>query len=381
MKALYAYPDHDVISTLIPGILDIWLPTVEAIEKIASAPGLVPVAIDPARGGRVYWADIGATPFREWQYIYTIARLADEGKISCYFTTSMDVLLADGLIPDPVPLAGFVHHVSRCGSTLMGKALARHPEHVVINQGGPLQRGYWAYITDDWRQEAAVTADNIKILQNLVAAMTRRRVGTERLAFVKFISWNVLYKNIVKLAFPVVPGLFMYRDPGEVIASAMSETTAVLEVKGQRQAGFLTGLPYTDTATMSTVEYLAHCYANYFRQVLTSPKEAPSLAFLNYRDLTLPHFAEILRRGLGLVLEKNALAMMSEQFMYYSKDDNGKKLFADDTQEKQAVLSEQDKKVVEGICGDALTALDRDPRNLYQSKNFEYKQNVREVVE
>jgi hypothetical protein len=381
LKALYAYPDHEVISDLIPGISDSWLPTAEAIETIRATSGLVPLAIDPTGGGRVYWADIGATPFREWQYTYTIARLAEAGEIRRYFSTSMDVLLADGLIPDPVPVAGFVFHVSRCGSTLMGKALARHPDHIVINQGSPLQRGYWAYITDDWRREAAATSDNIKILQNLMAAMTRRRVGSERLAFVKFISWNVLYADFIKRAFPDVPSLFMYRDPVEVIASVMRETTAVLEVKGHRQAGFLTGLPHEDTAAMGAVEYLAHCYANYFHHVLTPPKDVPYMHFLNYRDLNPSNFAKILRRGLGLVVEENAVAKMVEQFIYHSKDDSGKKVFADDSQDKQAVLSSLDRTVVDSICRDALRALDQDPRNLYPPQNFENKQDVRETVE
>src|SRR3546814_13178776 len=66
-------------------------------------------------------------------------------------------------------------------------------------------------------------------------------------------------------AFPNVPALFLYREPVEVIASVLRETSAVLWAKGRRQAGFLTGLDWRTTADMDTVEYLALCFARYLR--------------------------------------------------------------------------------------------------------------------
>ena len=59
MKALYALPDHEVVMELIPRIADTHLSADAAVERIRAVNGLVPVAIDPADGGKVLWADIG----------------------------------------------------------------------------------------------------------------------------------------------------------------------------------------------------------------------------------------------------------------------------------------------------------------------------------
>src|SRR3546814_13289373 len=69
-------------------------------------------------------------------------------------------------------------------------------------------------------------------------------------------------------AFPQVAALFLYRDPVEVIASVLRETSAVVWAKGRPQAGFLSGQDWRATGAMDEVEYLAHCFANYLRHAL-----------------------------------------------------------------------------------------------------------------
>ena len=149
MTALYALPDHQVVTDLIPSVAERHLSLAQAIRVIRERPGLIPIAIDPSAGGRVLWADLGSHPFREWQFMYTVHRLAADGAIGEAFSTDMDILLADEILGDTISPSGLIFHISRCGSTLLAKALARSPRNIVINQGGPLQRGFWAYITDE----------------------------------------------------------------------------------------------------------------------------------------------------------------------------------------------------------------------------------------
>ncbi len=366
MTALYALPDHDVVSGLIPGIGNRHLGAEEAIARIHATSGLIPVAIDPeieaGGGGKVLWADIGDYPYREWQHIFTIAALAEQGALGESFTTDFAILQDDRILADPIEPSGFMFHISRCGSTLTGKALARSPRHLVINQGAPLQRGFWATITRDWTQAAQASPENLKAFRNLVLAMTRRRFPQEDRAFIKFISWNTLYMDFALAAFPQMPALFLYRDPVEVIASVLRETSAVVWAKGRPQAGFLSGLDWRATAEMDEVEYLAHCFARYLG---FAAQMGARTGLLNYRDIKPENFPGILARGFDFCPSEEELALMLEQFQFHSKDDKNQQQFTSDSLEKRASIPMHDRALVAQICEGLVEALDNSPANLF----------------
>ncbi len=367
MTALYALPDHEVVAELIPGIGNTCLSADEAVERIRAVPGMVPVAIDPESEsggkGKVLWADIGDHPFREWQFMYTVQALSQAGQIGENFVTDFDILLDDRILADPIEPEGFMFHISRCGSTLSAKALARSPRHVVINQGGPLQRGFWATITKDWTKEAEASEENLHAFRNLVLAMTRRRRPEQCRAFVKFISWNTLYMDFAMQAFPQVPALFLYRNPVEVIASVLRETSAILWAKGRRQAGFLTGGDWQATAEMGNVEYLSLCFRRYLELALETA--SPRVSHVNYTQINPANFPAMLSRGLDFDPGEEELALMLEQFQFHSKDDSDKQQFKADSAEKRASMPDEDKALVAEICGDLVARLDRSPANLF----------------
>lgn len=368
MKALYALPDHEVVTSLIPEIGKTCLSIDEAVARIRACPGIVPVAIDPESetggSGKVLWADIGDYPFREWQFMYTIQSLANDGAIGEAFVTDFAILQDDRLLVDPIKPSGLMFHISRCGSTLSAKALARSPRHVVINQGGPLQRGFWATITRDWTVEAEPSPENLKALRNLICAMTRRRRPEQTYSFVKFISWNTMYMDFVLKAFPEVPALFLYRNPVEVIASVLRETSAVLWAKGRRQAGFLSGIDWQDTAAMDDVSYLSACFANYLKLAESAPG---NVKHVNYKDINPANFPAMIRQGLHFDTGEEEFSLMLEQFQFHSKDDSDKQQFRSDSAEKRESIPAADRKLIESQCAELMQKLDRSPANLFPS--------------
>ena len=201
---LYALPDHQVMESLLPGIRDQYLSIAQAQAALADHPGWVPIAIHPGDEQEpkrlLYFADIGDTPFLEWKYIYTIQRLAQEQRITRILSTDLALLdselpMNDGMDPD-----GLIFHVSRCGSTLFCKALAQLPSNLIINQGGPVQSGFWAALTDHWRRKLEPSDQNVARLRRLVRLMTRRRRPEYARCFMKFISWNTIYADFVRAA-------------------------------------------------------------------------------------------------------------------------------------------------------------------------------------
>jgi hypothetical protein len=107
---------------------------------------------------------------------------------------------------------GFVAHLSRCGSTLLmqsltvGDCIAPVSEATPVNQ--LLMRG------DVPAHERAA------LLRGLMRALAPRcGAPTELPSLVKLTSWNVLFLDVIRAAFPDTPWLFLYREPLEALAS------------------------------------------------------------------------------------------------------------------------------------------------------------------
>jgi len=358
MTALHALADDEVIRGLIPGIEQRHVPVDVALERLQARPGLIPLAIEPTNGGLLYFADIGSHALREWQFMYSIRKLVAGDALGGSFATDLELLSHRDLTLDSLWPNGFIFHVSRCGSTLLAKALARSPRNLVINQGGPLQRGFWAALTDDWSKPIEASERNLAMFRNLVLLLARPRSATQTRSFFKFISWNVVYQDFVHAAFPEVPQLFLYREPVEVIASVRRETTAILQARGSGLARFLTRLTSEQESQLSDLAYLAHCYARYFTTALEA-SERGTLKPVNYRSLVVPDaIPHILETGLGLVVDDRELSIMREQFRFYSKDDADRSGFKPDAEAKVAELAPHERRQVKAICGASLARLD-----------------------
>ena len=170
--------------------------------------GWTPVRVSwTAPEAEVEWRQLGTRPFREPFFEDTVrASLADP--LSRRRRTGLEALRD---LPPGVPPAGFVFHLSRCGSTLVAQALAALDGAVVLSEAPPVD----AVV----RAAGVPPADRARLLADVLAALGQRRRGDERRLFVKFDCWNALELPVITAAFPDVPWIFVYRDPLEIMVS------------------------------------------------------------------------------------------------------------------------------------------------------------------
>jgi sulfotransferase family protein len=117
----------------------------------------------------------------------------------------------DARDPGPAP-AGFIFHMSRCGSTLVSQMLGALPSALVVSEAQPVD----AVLTlprHDLDEERVM-----RRLRAVVAALTRPRTAGQR-AFVKFHAWHVVELPLILRAFPNVPWVFLFREPRAVLRS------------------------------------------------------------------------------------------------------------------------------------------------------------------
>ncbi len=366
-------PDHEAVAT-ITGPVGPAIGTDEAGRILHQTPGMIPAAIDPDTE-TVIWADVGENDLQEWQFLFSLSAIAKEsdGSVRTMRTHLRDLPHLEASIGNTIPVSGFIFHMSRCGSTLLGNVLNRSPQHAAINQPGPLQDGFWTLMTDHWRrpslprQDCAESNSDNRLLQHLIRAILRQRSDMRSHGFIKFRSWSVLFADFIQDAFPDVPCLFMYRKPIEVLASVVQKKN-VAEFATEAQRAFLAGDEAYASPDVDNLDFMTACYANYFEKALAA--RSSQTKFLNYRDLKSSNLQRILVEGFHFESPITDLDLMEDEFRYYSKD----RAQAKSTFSKERDQNAKATKVSEHVMAEQLSELSRlyqeldtAPNNLFPS--------------
>jgi len=194
--------------------------------------------------------------------------------------------------------AGFIFHMSRCGSTLVSRMLAELPENVVISEAGPLDRLARAISIPE--------ASRIEWLRWMVSALGQKRSGRETQYFIKFDSPTVQALPLIRRAFPSVPWIFLYRNPEEVLVSHLRQPAPAMS------AGVVTDMRLIDTpieevVSMAPEEYAARAIGRVCECAVQGMDERGML--VNYAQLPEAAWGGI-ARWFGAGLSQDEIARM-----------------------------------------------------------------------
>lgn len=300
------------------------------MDLIASAEQLIgwmPIRVN-WRGDEplIDWVYAGDARFTEPFFDHTIGRLLKK-PFNLVFRQLTNI---DGLrmcateLPSIAP-TGFVFHMSRCGSTLVSRMLARPAQNVVISEASPLD---WM-IRADVRRPQITEDEHIDWIRWMVGALAQKREPQAQHFFVKFDAWHMLYFDLIERAFPQVPWIFLYRNPAEVLVSHEKHRGAgtipgVIEHR-------IKGLSLEDAINFPTEEYPAFVLAEICRAALVQRTNANG-KFVNYTQLPDFVYEESLRH-FDLEYSSDDIAQMNAAARYNAKAPNVK--FTGDTEDKR----------------------------------------------
>jgi hypothetical protein len=190
----------------------------------------VAVVIDPAlladwvpcrgywRGSEAWidWCYLGEERFNDPFFEETLARcLREPFRMLFRHQTPIEVLSELAVIQPGLPPAGFIFHLSRCGSTLISQLLAASDRRLVISEAGPLD-----FVVRATRADGSpLGQERLDWVRGMMSALGRARHPGQAQFFVKLDSWHTLLLPLILGAFPEVPWIFLYRDPVEVMVS------------------------------------------------------------------------------------------------------------------------------------------------------------------
>jgi hypothetical protein len=187
-----------------------WLPIAIGFD---ASPAVLPDA--PVR-----WMEFGAERLRGPFFEHDILRRRTASPRAREAETDLLALIRAGSRLPPVDPAGFIFHVSRCGSIVIANALRTAERTVVLSEPQPvasllLRTAYpvGPYLRARW------DALRRTALPALFALSARYRTGEPEQVVVKFPSVNILDLAAIRRYWPRVPCLVVIRDPVEVMVA------------------------------------------------------------------------------------------------------------------------------------------------------------------
>ena len=234
---------------------------------------------DNGRKPVVTWCYLGAERLNDSFFDQTIG-WAMQSPFNLLFQhrTTMEVVLDWAAAKPGIPPTGFIFHLSRCGSTLVSRMLAKVPEHVVVSEPpvvtAILQAG--AHGIDEEQR--------IAWLRGMMSALGQPRTGEEERFFVKFDNANTLDLRLLRQAFPEVPWIFLHRDPVEVVVSHLGNAAPHMLPAMMKE--LVPGIDRHEALQMPRTEYCVRMLAAICEAALEELKKADGQGLsISYTDL------------------------------------------------------------------------------------------------
>lgn len=283
----------------------------------------------------VRWLEFGETPLAEPFLRDTIDKLRTEKPARREIETSLEELLRLARVTGPVTPAGFIFHISHCGSTLIANALKTAGTAVVASEPRTISEVLrpasasmlGSFLSTRW--DAVRTG----ILRAIMTQLAVYRTGEPEPLIIKFASINIRSIALIRRIWPEVPCLVVIREPMEVIVSnkhgggwmqLKASPEMAMEAFGWRD------LP-RPVAGMSDEEYAARVIGSFFEAALQSMDE--KVMVVDYSQLTKDRLAEI-GSLFGVGIDPDGERMQAV-LGSYAKDPLQKQPFRDDRLKKQ----------------------------------------------
>jgi hypothetical protein len=186
--------------------------------------------------------------------------------------TSIRDLIEQANSRSVVEPAALIFHGSRCGSTLFTQMARSLPGTIVISEAPPVDQIVRAHASE---------ADRIAWLRALISVLGRNGTRGKRHLFVKFDAWHILDLPLIRLAFPGVPCVFLYRDPAAVIASQL-RMPGLQMIPGMIDPSIV-GLDLAGLLALDREEQCARMIGAIYAAALGAAKTR-QLALLGYED-------------------------------------------------------------------------------------------------
>jgi hypothetical protein len=286
----------------------------------------------------VRWMEFGSTPLAEPFFDDTVNKLRQAAPPAPEVETDIETMLRVSSGLAAVRPAGFIFHISRCGSTLVANGLKTADEVAVVSESRPLMRlllpssrPLGRYLNARWDHTRRT------IIDSLFSLFAHYRTGEPERLVIKFTSINILCMSVVRACWPDVPCVVVVRDPVEVMVASLGGG-GWMSLKDSpelaRQIFGWTDLPVS-LEEMSNEEYCARVLGRFFASAIESADS--KCRVVDYEDLSANRVRDI-AAFFGIEIPSRSKDL-DQVFRRYAKDPNHRQPFQADREVKQRLAS------------------------------------------
>ncbi len=232
-------------------------------------------------------------------------RLFAENKAADKPHTGIEVLLQ----PTPMPVAKtsvILHHVSRCGSTLIAQLMALNEQMIVLSE---------VPVLDDVLQLLPEQKKPV-YFNAALQWLSQCRIGTEQQVLVKADAWQLFQHEHIKRSCPDAAYVLLYRHPYEVWQSHQ-KSRGMHMVPGMLPANALPA-PAHDLSPGDLDGYCAHVLEHYFRSMYQLAVDHPQHLMLNYAQGPMALTLKTAQHA-GIALSETLQAQMQTRSQFHAK--------------------------------------------------------------
>lgn len=333
-----------------------------SISEVESTPGLIPFAIDSA-SKQVIWRDLGRYHVYEGRFNRAFSMY--EGLLETLQKKQASQLATDlSVMPliqvETVQPSLFIFHTSRCGSTLLTRAMAQARTNLVYGEVEVINDLWSLFLADnDNVIKDEFSPQQAQQFRSLISLLGRRRAENYQQYIIKFPSiYTHLITSITSL-YPDVPVMYLYRDPVEVLASL--EEGGCQTIKNRHtafgKAVVADNAPYTDDASSYAIKLLE------MNMQAVLKEQNANIHYLDYRYLNKDNLPIILSK-LNIQYTDHDLVKMQQQFRFYSKSFHKHQDFSHDSEHKRRYLSDDLKRQSDQYLQGHYKELLQSPKNM-----------------
>ena len=246
--------------------------------------------------------------------------------------SSLDVVRQQGEGCAVVQPAGFIFHLSRCGSTLVSGCLSELDSTCVFSESPLLTE-----LLLDQNLSAIEQQSLLGIFINLQAAAFPGRPAM----IIKWNAWDIFQWTLIRGLYPRVPVIFLVRDPVEILASHQRSA-------GRHMAGD-PGLAGVNPVFSSRNESLLVWRSKLVAALLGEMNQFigdPLVIRVDYSDLDANRIREI-GYHFGVFPDDRALQKITWRLQFHSKTPDV--AFTNDSHGKQTLFDAEDKSGIQQL--------------------------------
>jgi hypothetical protein len=221
--------------------------------------------------------------------------------------------------------AGFIFHLSRCGSTLISGCLSELETTCVFSESPLLTE-----LLLDGNLSLLEQQSCLRALINLQAAAFPHRPQV----IIKWNAWDIFHWELIHEIYPQVPAIFLVRDPVEILAS--HQRSAGRHMAGDRSLGNVNPIFITETRAQTLLDWRCGVLDALLIEMNRVGKQEAVLR-LDYKNLDIGGINQICQH-LGLFPHTERIA---QRLKFHSK--SPRVVFANDIPDKQSIFSIDDK--------------------------------------